>query len=545
MSNGDIHKLGTLYMNGSRQPIPTRPWRNDMDPGGTGSSGNIPSYPGGNIEIRDTYSSDSYKVRWVEVNVGDTKLLICDRNLAVDIDWNTLNYQSLIFGKTIIIDGQKYKIRSLTGGTDKRDISDLCAGGRLPNEWDNIIVNEGSYSGLPRPNYEDLNSNLNSSDKNSSHNYKWNWYGCYSWCQDTYSHNTAYRAYRGYNSARIYGYNYASNRHSYVGWRPVLEVLNTAPLISDSNRNLGNHSSPLIKSYTVTEPDNDKFSIVEKLDDSIIRQLSGQNHESSFTIDLSSRWGSLSNSTHTLQVVATDVSGASTTRTWTFTKTNTPPNAPEISSPSQGLRVDQDFYVEFVPRIDNDGDTQNLKLEIASDSSFSVDKQIFTSGLQMYNSNTQLWENTNSCTSIDVGKRFRLRATGLINDKTKYIRIGTTDSNGSNTTVYSSYTYVNIGNILEFKTLSYVTDYLPTRIIIKDKSVIDNRASITVKACNNGNDTNPTWEDVTNEYLVGDNYKFKNKSKTADKYAVKLHFKIVSNNSTGVIEFQAIGMGVS
>ena len=59
--------------------------------------------------------------------------------------------------------------------------------------------------------------------------------GVYSWCQETYAANAAYRAVRGYTSARIWNYNSASARYVYLGFRPVLEVLNTDPLISDSD----------------------------------------------------------------------------------------------------------------------------------------------------------------------------------------------------------------------------------------------------------------------------------------------------------------------
>ncbi|WP_206458719.1 hypothetical protein [Anaerovorax sp. IOR16] len=545
MANGDIHKLGTFYMNGTKQVQPTKPWRNDSDPGGAGSAGNIPNYTSGNLEIRDTDAYDNYKIKWVEVNIGDTKLLVCDRNLVVNVQWDHLNSQNLIFGKTITIDGQQYKIRCLTGGTDRRNSSDSYAGGKLPNEWDNIIVNEGNYPGLLKPTSADLDSGPDSADKVSAHNLVWNWYGCYSWCQDTYSPNTACRAYRGFSSARYYGYGTASYDYPNLGWRPVLEVLNTAPLISDTDKDLGNYAAPLVKTYTVGEADGDDFSIFEKLDGVTIQSLSGQKDGTSFTIDLTSRWGNLTKNKHTLQVVATDINNASSTRTWTFTKTNSPPNTPTINSPSQGLRVGQSFYVEFTPRADDDGDTQSFKIEVADNSSFNTGKQTFSSGLQRYNSTTQSWENVSSCSPADVGKKFRIQVTGMDNYKTKYVRVGTTDTSGSNTTVYSSYLTVNIGDVLEFKTLPYEVDYLPMRITVKEKKSIDSRATITVKACNNGNDTSPTWEDITEEYLAEKIYQFQNTSKTADKYAVRLHFKIVANTSTGTIEVQAAGVGVS
>lgn len=45
--------------------------------------------------------------------------------------------------------------------------------------------------------------------------------------------------YRGYDSARFWNFNSSGGRLDIVGFRPVLEILNTDPLISDSDRNLG------------------------------------------------------------------------------------------------------------------------------------------------------------------------------------------------------------------------------------------------------------------------------------------------------------------
>ena len=55
----------------------------------------------------------------------------------------------------------------------------------------------------------------------------------YSWGQDTSSAAESFRAYRGYNSARSWYYTSSSFRNVYLGFRPVLEVLNPDTLGSD------------------------------------------------------------------------------------------------------------------------------------------------------------------------------------------------------------------------------------------------------------------------------------------------------------------------
>ena len=189
-------------------------------------SGSISNYSFGN-----TPSDDAKKLQWVKIKDGDKTLLICDRVILVNVTWNDLNSAGWIFGKEVTIDGAKYKLRSLTGGSNYRNTSDAYAGGTpTNNEWDRFITREEVITGLPAPVSSDLDSNLNSTDFSSTHNALWNWAGVYTWCQETYSSNTSRRAYRGCTSAR-YWYNYnATISFSYVGFRPVLEVLNADTL---------------------------------------------------------------------------------------------------------------------------------------------------------------------------------------------------------------------------------------------------------------------------------------------------------------------------
>ncbi len=198
MATGDLIKLGTLYLNGTKQARPTRPWQNGYTPSGAPGAGNIPQFSAGQtIEIRNTDSDDAYKIQWIEVNDGGKKYLVADRVILVSVSWDDLNAQSLIFGKTVTIDGQQYKLRSLTGGSNRRN-NDWYAGGTpTNNEWDRWIVNEAGLSGLPTPSSSDLDSSTVDADRTGTHNQKWNWYCVYSWAQETYAENGSYRAVRG------------------------------------------------------------------------------------------------------------------------------------------------------------------------------------------------------------------------------------------------------------------------------------------------------------------------------------------------------------
>ena len=158
-----------------------------------------------NYTFGDTPSADANKLQWVKIKDGDKTLLICDRVILVNVTWNDLNSAGWIFGKEVTIDGAKYKLRSLTGGSNYRNTSDAYAGGTpTNNEWDRFITREEVITGLPAPVSSDLDTNLNTTDHNSPHNQLWHWAGVYSWCQETWAENASYRAVRGCNSARYW-----------------------------------------------------------------------------------------------------------------------------------------------------------------------------------------------------------------------------------------------------------------------------------------------------------------------------------------------------
>ena len=543
-----IVKLGTFYHNGSALSLPIRPWYSGNYPDSLSARGNgdTPQFSGSMSDwvVGDTNSNEDKKLKWIKIKDGNRMLLICDRNILNSASWDTLNAAGYITGKKITIDGQEYLCRVLAGGDNYRSGSDNYSGGQPTNEWDRFVANEDNISGLPKPTTEDLDSTLNYEDLDRAHNQLWNWWGNYSWCKETYKGNSSARVVRGFSSARYFN-NFNSNiTISFVGWRPVLEVLNSAPLISDNNRDLGNYASALVKGYTVSDSDGDTVTVVEKLDGNVIRTLSGQPSGQSYTLDLTSKWSTLSLASHNIIIEATDSKGAKSTRTWTFTKTNSAPGAPNITTPANSMRVPQTFEVQFTTSTDAEGDTQNLKLQIADDSGFSQNVQTITAGLKRYNSTNHQWEDVSSVTNADNGKSFKFSATVSTINASKYIRVGSTDS-GSNTITWSSSRQIKIGNVLEFQTLASATEFMPVRITIVDKTVIDSKATLKVFACNNAYDSSPTWEDITSQYKAKEVYEFTNKTKTADKWGVSVKYKIEANEATGEISVDAIGVGVN
>ena len=285
-----------------------------------------------NYTFGDTPSADANKLQWVKIKDGDKTLLICDRVILVSVSWDDLNGQGYVTGKTITIDGTKYKCRLLTGGSNRRN-NDWYAGGTpTNNEWDRFITREEVITGLPAPVSSDLDTNLNTTDHNSTHNQLWHWVGVYSWCQETWAENASYRAIRGFNSARYWNYYSSGFRFVRVGFRPVLEVLNTDPLISDSDRNLGDKNQDFTIEYTVNDSDSgDVLTATESIDGRTTKSFAPtRNFKNTITVNVRE----LSLGPHTVKVVVTDGQGGTATRTWTFNRVN---SAPTISGTDTNL----------------------------------------------------------------------------------------------------------------------------------------------------------------------------------------------------------------
>lgn len=98
-------------------------------------------------------------------------------------------------------------------------------------------------------------------------------------------------------------------------------ITNEVPKIDGQDEFLGSLSSPLIKPYTVTDTENDKITITEKIDGNVIRSYQGSGAQ---TLNLTSQWASLPLGKHTVTIEANDDYAnpphTPTVRTWTFLK---------------------------------------------------------------------------------------------------------------------------------------------------------------------------------------------------------------------------------
>ena len=161
--------------------------------------------------ISETATTDEY----AQQNKYPHSLFIADYNVTFNVDWNQLNEKQMIFGTPYTSYGVNYTMRAPSAGSQSNNGTDDSSTRGIPksNEWDAIL------------------DKANQDWKDNTSGYIKNWSGKYSFGQDNYAN--AYRAYRGYFSARFWGWSSASTRHPDLCFRPVLEVPNSDILGSD------------------------------------------------------------------------------------------------------------------------------------------------------------------------------------------------------------------------------------------------------------------------------------------------------------------------
>ena len=194
---------GTYYFDLSGASIP-----------GTANSGNsngaaslpdtslhyVPFTYAGTIEAYKLTSATATTEEYAQQNKYPHSLFVADYAVTHTVSWDDLNTKGLIFGKNYASGGVDYTLRAPSVGSNYTGSGNSERGVPQSNEWDTMLNKDSGYIQ--------------------------NWNEMYSWGQDTVSDDASSRAFRGYGSARGYGWDASSRRDASYGFRPVLEVLN-------------------------------------------------------------------------------------------------------------------------------------------------------------------------------------------------------------------------------------------------------------------------------------------------------------------------------
>jgi len=304
----------------------------------------VPLIYAGTVNAYKLTSAMATTEEYAEQNKYDHSLFIADYNVTFKVDWNQLNEKQMIFGTPYTSYGVNYTMRAPSAGSQANN---------------NNGKDDSSTRGIPKSNeWDAILDKANQDWKDNTSGYIKNWSGKYSFGQDNHA-DASLRAVRGYDSARRWYVNVAAYSYPYVGFRPVLEILNTDPLISDSDRDLGDKNSNFTITYTIDDADSgDVLTATESLDGQTTKSFAPtRNLVNTISVDVDS----LSLGKHTVKVVVSDGQGGTATRTWTFTRTN---SAPTISG-SDGNLGDKNLGFTYAYTIDDaDGDTLTVVEEL-------------------------------------------------------------------------------------------------------------------------------------------------------------------------------------
>ena len=160
----------------------------------------VPFTYAGTIEAYKLTSAMATTEEYAQQNKYAHSLFVADYAVTHTVSWDDLNGASLIFDKNYAGGGVDYTLRAPSVGSNFTGSGNSERGVPQSNEWDTML------------------------NKNSG--YIQNWNILYSWGQDTYFGGALLRAVRGLGSARCWSSNSTTYSAPYVGFRPVLEVLN-------------------------------------------------------------------------------------------------------------------------------------------------------------------------------------------------------------------------------------------------------------------------------------------------------------------------------
>ena len=312
---------------------------------------------------------------------------------------------------------------------------------------------------------------------------------------------------------RVRAYDSYGKVSSYKTSNIITVTNNSAPEISGRDEDLGGKKAPFKINLSVSDKDSDTVNVVAKLNGSILKTINNIKLNTNYEIEIdAARFNALAlNARNEIEISATD-SKATSYRRYTFARIN---SAPEIvlTKTSYG---EQDKPFSFTYKVT---DAENDKCDV---------RILYGSRVLDYKKDIALnTEQKYAFSKLDFAKI----PAGDIS-----IKIEATDANGgvSSKLVTFKKTINGCGYVLKKETAAKVS-----QAIVSVSRKIDEKSTFKAYVCNNANDTNPTWEEVTD--MMEKIYTIKNTAKTAAKWAFGLKVEIVRGKDAGDSYLNAIG----
>lgn len=294
--------------------------------------------------------------------------------------------------------------------------------------------------------------------------------------------------------------------------------VNTPPKFNKESGDLGDKNTAFTFSYQVSDTEGDSITIVEYLDDEVLRTRSNvsENTDLSITIDDDKLRGLELGKTYTIRIEAEDSNHSTATMTQTFRRANFPP----IISGKDTHIGNQDTSVSYTfTATDLEGDTMSAKVYLDREEIKSYDE-------------------------IENGRSNTIAISGMDFAKIPYgahsLRIELKDSHG--TTAQRTISFNRTAGSLLVKLKNPIeTDAAARKIFVVPNWRLANGAVGKIYATNNGFDTSPTWEDITAMATTGLGHSFSNTSRTSGKWGIDI--KVEVKRGTAVLDSYVYGFG--
>ena len=168
----------------------------------------VPFTYAGTVDAYKLTSEMATTEEYAQQNEYAHSLFVADYAVTHAVSWDDLNATGLIFGKGYATGSVDYTLRAPSGGSGGTGSGALERGTPQSNEWDRILDKDDGYIK--------------------------NWRDIGSWGQDTLPNTLSNRVIRGrYDLPRKYAGANTTLSFPFLGFRPVLEVLNSDTLGSD------------------------------------------------------------------------------------------------------------------------------------------------------------------------------------------------------------------------------------------------------------------------------------------------------------------------
>lgn len=287
--------------------------------------------------------------------------------------------------------------------------------------------------------------------------------------------------------------------------------INNAPLISGSDKDLGEKNTAFTLTYQVSDADNDIVNVVEKVNDKVIRNLNNASKNTDLYLNITQEQilAFEIGKTNTIEIEAIDTKGGVSYRRYTFKKTNLPPI---ISGNDRDLGV-VDKALSYSYSV-TDTEDDDIYVDVIIDETY-IQKEV----------------------KVEAGKTYKVEIKGLDFLKLKpgkhTLKIMATDKKSDKVVRLINFTR-DPKRLVVMGAKPIETDAAAKKFYFNPVWKVAVGAEGKIEICNNGFDTNPTWEDATSTVKVGKTFNFTNQTKKANKWGIAVKMTINKNNATAI-----------